>query len=208
MLTAWCLWRRWPLLSRTRWLAVRRGGAPSCDATQRNPVIDQMQTAIQFPRPDATGEKTGRDALLVRIGREYVAVWLDAVVSQMEQLEVRPLPDWRAGVAGLIRDGERFVPLYRPEAALGIARDDGSVERAAIVLRSGETCIALAIDEALDVVTISAGSMRLPPPAIAEDGVVQALTWSEGMLVSVLDPRALMASCLTAGAEHSAERGK
>lgn len=167
-----------------------------------------MQTAIESPQSDALAAKAGRDALLVRIGREYVAVWLEAVVSQLEQLEMRPLPDWRAGVAGLIRDGERFVPLYRPEAALGIARDDSTTERAAIVLRAGETCIALAIDEALDVVTISLASLRMPPPAIAEDGVVQALTWSDGMLVSVLDPRALIASCVSAGIDASPERVK
>jgi chemotaxis signal transduction protein len=138
---------------------------------------------------------TARDALLVRIGREYVAVWLDAVVSQLDRLEVRPLPDWRTGVAGLLRAGDRFVPLYRPEETLGIARDDASADRCAIVVRAGDAVVALAIDEPLDVLTIHPSSLRQPPAAIAEDGVVQALGWFDGALVSLLDEHALVTAC-------------
>jgi chemotaxis protein histidine kinase CheA len=145
-----------------------------------------------------------RDALLVRIGREYVAVWLDAVVSQLSELEVRPLPDWRRGVAGLLRAGDRFVPLYRPEETLGIARDNGATERCAIVVRAGEASVALAIDEPLDVLSIAATSMKAPPAAIAEDGIVQALVWMDGVLVSVLDPQALVAACQSPAGEHVA----
>jgi len=154
-----------------------------------------METLTQA-LPVAQAEGPGsRDALLTRIGREYVAVWLDAVVSQLDQLDIRPLPDWRAGVAGLIRVNEHFVPLYRPEEALGIARDDATVDRCAIVVRSGAACVALAIDEALDVLAITPESLRQPPAAIAEDGLVQALAWSGDLLVSILDPHALVAAC-------------
>ncbi|MGH7696653.1 MAG: chemotaxis protein CheW [Gemmatimonadaceae bacterium] len=144
------------------------------------------------------GAAGSRDALLVRIGREFVAVWLDSVVSQTEDVEIRPLPDWRTGVAGLMRAGDHFVPLYRPEETLGIARDDATRERCAIVVRAGGTSIALAVDEPLDVLTIDRASLRPPPAAIAEDGLVQALTWSDGVLVSVLDAAALVASCQSA----------
>lgn len=170
---------------------------------QPNPVSYQMDIALQAT-PAVISADGQRDALLVRIGREYVAVWLDAVASQLEQLDVRPLPDWRAGVAGLMRDGDRFVPLYRPEETLGIARDDASVDRCAIVVRSGDASIALAIDEALDVLLISRASLRAPPPAIAEDGLVQALAWADGMLVSVINPDVLVAACRSGTVEHSA----
>lgn len=172
---------------------------------QVNPVSYQMDILSQLPTGARTGTEVLRDALLVRIGREFVAVWLDAVVSQQEQLDVRPLPDWHAGVAGLMRDGERFVPLYRPEEALGIARDDAHIERSAIVVRAGDAAIALAIDEALDVLSISPTSLRQPPPAIAEDGLVQALVWSDGRLVSVIDPAALVAACRAGAGQTSAE---
>lgn len=138
----------------------------------------------------ATGS---RDALLVRIGREFIAIWLDSIVSQLTELEVRPLPDWRAGVAGLLRAGDRFVPLYKPEETLGIARDDATKERCAIVVRAGGSSIALAVDEPLDVLTIERASLRQPPAAIADDGLVQALTWSDGVLISVIDAGALVA---------------
>jgi chemotaxis signal transduction protein len=162
-----------------------------------------METLTQGLEPEQADGAGSRDALLVRIGREYVAVWLDAVVSQLDQLEIRPLPDWRAGVAGLIRVNDHFVPLYRPEEALGVARDDATVDRCALVVRSGDACVALAIDEALDVLAIAPASLRQPPAAIAEDGIVQALAWSGGVLVSVLDPRALVASCQAGATEAS-----
>jgi chemotaxis signal transduction protein len=156
-----------------------------------------MDTVTYASSPIRPGSGS-RDALLVRIGREFVAVWLDSVVSQMENLDVRPLPDWRTGVAGLLRAGDHFVPLYRPEETLGIARDDATRERCAIVVRAGGTFIALAVDEPLDVLTIDRASLRQPPAAIADDGLVQALTWSDGVLVSVLDAAALVATCQSA----------
>ena len=159
-----------------------------------------------IPLAEAVVADAGRDALLVRIGREYVAVWLDAVVMQLDRLEVRPLPDWRVGVAGLLRAGDSFVPLYRPEEALGIARDDSTVERSAIVLRAGSTCVALAIDEPLDVLTIQPSSLRPPPAAIADDGVVQALGWFDGELVSLLDEQALVAACQSPASESLERR--
>ncbi len=154
---------------------------------------------VTYAATSITAESAGsRDALLVRIGREFVAVWLDCVVAQMEQLDVRPLPDWRTGVAGLLRAGDHFVPLYRPEETLGIARDDATRERCAIVVRAGGSSIALAVDEPVDVLTIDRASLRQPPAAIAEDGLVQALTWSGGVLVSVLDAATLVATCQSA----------
>jgi chemotaxis signal transduction protein len=163
-----------------------------------------METLSPVLLSETVAADTGRDALLVRIGREYLAVWLDAVVSQLDQLEVRPLPDWRAGVAGLLRAGDRFVPLYRPEETLGIARDDANVERCAIVVRTDETTIALVIDEPIDVIAIAPSSLRQPPAAIADDGVVQYLAWFDGVLVSVLDPRALVAACQAPAMENVA----
>ncbi|MGQ0640340.1 MAG: chemotaxis protein CheW [Gemmatimonadaceae bacterium] len=162
-----------------------------------------MENLSPVPLSETVGADAARDALLVRIGREYVAVWLDAVVSQLHQLELRPLPDWRVGVAGLIRSGDRFVPLYRPEETLGIARDDSTVERCAIVVRGEDATIALAIDEPLDVLAITDANLRQPPAAIAEDGVVQALAWFDGVLVSVLDPRALVAACQAPATESA-----
>lgn len=165
-----------------------------------------METLTQVLPPNHTDAAGSRDALLVRIGREYVAVWLDAVVSQLDELEIRPLPDWRAGVAGLIRVNDQFVPLYRPEEALGISRDDATLDCCAIVVRAGDACVALAVDEALDVLSIAPSSLRQPPAAIAEDGLVQALAWSGDVLVSVLDPRALVASCQAAAPDLATER--
>jgi chemotaxis signal transduction protein len=136
-----------------------------------------------------------RDALLVRIGRECVALWLDAVETQLDTLEVRPLPDWRAGVAGLLRTASGFVPLYLPEHTLGIVRDDAETLGGAVVLRVAGKRVALAIDEPLDVLPISAANLRQPPAAIAEDGLVQALTWADGRLIAVLDPRAVVQTC-------------
>jgi chemotaxis signal transduction protein len=156
-----------------------------------------MQSLSAVPLSETVRSSDARDALLVRIGREYVAIWLEAVVTQFDQLDVRPLPDWRAGVAGLLRAGDSFVPLYRPEETLGIARDDSSVEKCAIVVRADDVSVALAIDEPLDVLAIANATLRQPPAAIAEDGIVQALAWYEGLLISVIDPRALVAACRT-----------
>jgi chemotaxis signal transduction protein len=162
-----------------------------------------MKTLSPIALSETAVAQATRDALVVRIGREHVAVWLDAVVAQYDQVDVRPLPDWRSGVAGLMRAGDRFVPLYRPEETLGIARDDASIDRCAIVVRGEDSTIALAIDEPVDVLAIVQSSLRQPPPAIAEDGVVQSLAWFDGVLVSVLDPHMLVAVCQAPLAESA-----
>lgn len=178
-----------------RWRGATRSGARQCDQPLGNPVNYQMKTLSPIALSETAVADAARDALIVRIGREYVAIWLDAVVAQYDEIEVRPLPDWHAGVAGLLRAGERFVPLYRPEETLGIARDDATTDRSAIVVRGDDATIALAIDEPVDVIAIPSANLRQPPAAIAEDGVVQSLAWFDGVLVSVLDPRALVAVC-------------
>lgn len=178
-----------------RWPGTAPSGDWPCDAPLLAPVNYPMENLLANRLSEPAPVRAERDALLVRIGREFVAVWLDAVVSQLSELDVRPLPDWRRGVAGLLRAGDRFVPLYRPEETLGIMRDDTTTERCAIVVRSGDASVALAIDEPLDVLSIAASSLKDAPAAIAEDGIVQALVWNEGVLVSVLDPHALVAAC-------------
>ncbi|MGQ0538082.1 MAG: chemotaxis protein CheW [Gemmatimonadaceae bacterium] len=158
-----------------------------------------------LPLPVAPLGSRERDALIVRIGREYLAVWLTAIAAHLDTVSLRTIPDAAAGVAGLLAFGERFLVVYRPEHALGVGSDNPAEVQAAIVLRTGESLVALAIDEAVDVRAIDTATLRRPPALVAEDGVVTALAWCDGLLVTVIDPGTLASVLLGQGpAERAA----
>lgn len=128
--------------------------------------------------------------LLFRVGRELFGVGLGCVEEAIELEEVSPVAGMPNGMLGVIGVRDRLLPLYSPAGALGIAPGAPAV---ALVARSGERRVALAVDDVLDVLDIASADVR-PAPGDGDDvlGVVR----SGGDLVTVLEWDALVAQCL------------
>lgn len=141
---------------------------------------------------DRVRDRVGlQDLLVVRIGQERFAVALEAVDELVEAPRLRDVPGAPDALLGLFTLGASLLPLYSPATVLG-ATPTG--EQVALVMRGGQARIALAVDDADDVVTVALTDVLDAPRTGHHDDVVLGVIWREGELLTLLDARAVVAS--------------
>jgi chemotaxis signal transduction protein len=141
---------------------------------------------------DRVRERAGAQALLVvRIGRERFAVPLESVDELVESPLLREVPGAPADLLGLFSLGTALLPLYSPAAILG-AEPVG--EQVALVMRGGRARVALAVDDADDVIRVSLADVIDAPRTGRRDDVVLGVLWNDDELLTLLDARAVVAS--------------
>jgi len=152
--------------------------------------LDGQKPSTRFR--DRVRDRAGtQDLLVVRIGSERFAVPLDAVDELVESPHLRTVPGAPENLLGLFPLGEALLPLYSPAAILG-AEPIG--EQVALVMRGGRARVALAVDDADDVISVSLSQVRDAPRTGRHDDVVLGVIWSDGDLLTLLDARAVVAS--------------
>lgn len=177
--------------------AVKRPGSDP-DLTNKRPgsdpdlnldlTPDEGQKPSRFR--DRVQERVGaQDLLVVRIGRERFAVPLEAVDELVEAPRIRPVPGAPDGLLGLFTLGSALLPLYSPATILGV---EPLGERAALVMRGGRARVALAVDDADDVIRVSLADVIDAPRTGHHDDVVLGVIWREGELLTLLDARAVV----------------
>jgi len=141
---------------------------------------------------DRVRDRTGaQDLLVVRIGSERFAVPLESVDELVESPHLRTVPGAPEDLLGLFTLGQALLPLYSPAAILG-AEPIG--EQVALVMRGGRARVALAVDDADDVISVSLADVLEAPRTGRNDDVVLGVIWSDGDLLTLLDARAVVAS--------------
>ena len=141
---------------------------------------------------DRVRERVGvQDLLVVHIGRERFAVPLEAVDELVEAPHLRLVPGAPDNLLGLFTLGDAMLPLYSPSAVLGVAHRG---EQLALVMRGGRARIAIAVDDADDVIRIALADVLEAPRTGQHDDVVLGVIWSDGDLLTLLDARAVVAS--------------
>ena len=154
------------------------------------PSVNAPQSAIRFR--DRVRERTGaQDLLVVRIGEERFAVPLESVEELVESPQLRIVPGAPPALLGLFTLGDSLLPLYSPASVLG-ATPLG--EQVALVMRGGRARLALAVDDADDVISVSLTDVIAAPRTGHHDDVVLGVIWRDGELLTVLDARAVVAS--------------
>ena len=148
------------------------------------------QAPIRFR--DRVRERTGaQDLLVVRIGDERFAVPLESVDELVESPHVRHVPGAPPALLGLFTLGTSLLPLYSPVTVLGTSP---LREQVALVMRGGRSRVALAVDDAEDVISISLADVIDAPRTGHHDDVVLGVIWRDGELLTLLDARAVVAS--------------
>jgi purine-binding chemotaxis protein CheW len=141
---------------------------------------------------DRVRERVGKQELLVvRIGEECFGVPLEAVDELVESPVLRSVPGAPDSLLGLFTLGDALLPLYSPAAILGAGARD---ERVALVMRGGQARLALAVDDAEDVIAVSLADVRDAPRTGRHDDVVLGVIWHDRRLLTLLDARAVVAS--------------
>ena len=157
-----------------------------------------IDAAPEEPRPSAARfrervrERSGsQDLLVFRVGAERFAVPLDSVDELVEEPRLRVVPGAPQHLLGLFTLGDATLPLYSTANLLGAIPIRDQV---ALVMRGGEARVAIAVDDADDVVTVSLSSVLDAPRTGHADDVVLGVLWHERELLTLLDARAVVAS--------------
>ena len=141
---------------------------------------------------DRVRQRTGvQELLVVRIGDERFAVPLESVDELVESPRLRSVPGAPAELLGLFTLGGALLPLYSPAAVLGA---EPRAEKVALVMRGGRSRVALAVDDADDVITVTLSNVLDAPRTGHQDDVVLGVVWHDQELLTLLDARAVVAS--------------
>lgn len=132
------------------------------------------------------------DLLLFRVGRERFAVDLALVEEAVELPAVHVVPESRASLLGVFRLRGQLTPVYSPAAVLGVALETAA---SALVLRSGEHRLGLAVDDVEDVLRVDLATVRDVPGVGDDDGVLIGVARVDRWLLALLDAEALIAAC-------------
>jgi chemotaxis signal transduction protein len=135
------------------------------------------------------------ETLRFRIGGEFFATDLATAEEALERPSVHRVPEMADQMLGVFSLRGKLVPVFAPTRVLGaaLAGEFG----AALVLRSGDRRVALAIDDVEDVMTVDLTRLREIPAGSDPDGVLLAVAFHNGQLVSLIDADVLLAACQT-----------
>ena len=162
---------------------------------------DTMEFAVTsvvnaIPFRERVRARTGRaELLLFRIGRELFATALSAVEEAVELAEIRTIPEMSREMLGVFDLRGRMIPIYTPAIALGVPL--AASPQAALVVRSGDRRMALAVDDVEDVLDADLATVRAAPGTDDGDGVLLGVVRHGRSLVAVLDGEALVNACLS-----------
>jgi purine-binding chemotaxis protein CheW len=141
---------------------------------------------------DRVREREGaQELLVVRIGTERFAVPLESVDELVESPQLRAVPGAPESLLGLFTLGQALLPLYSPSTILGA---EAVGEQVALVMRGGRSRVALAVDDADDVISVSLADVVEAPRTGHHDDVVLGVIWHGSALLTLLDARAVVAS--------------
>ena len=161
---------------------------PSVSTSGVEPDVTQAPTRFRDRVRDRVGVQ---ELLVVRIGTERFAVPLESVDELVESPHLRTVPGAPETLLGLFTLGEALLPLYSPAAILGA---EPAGEQVALVMRGGRARVALAVDDADDVISVSLANVLDAPRTGRHDDVVLGVIWHEQDLLTLLDARAVVAS--------------
>jgi purine-binding chemotaxis protein CheW len=140
-----------------------------------------------------------QDLLVVRVGRERFALPIEAIEELVEAPQPRQVPGVAPALLGVFRSGDGLLPLYDPAAVLGASLAGDPV---ALVIRSRTRRIAIAVDDADDVLRADLTEVREAPGGGRDDDLVLGVLWRRPDLITVLDARAVAAACSALGQGH------
>lgn len=132
------------------------------------------------------------ELLLFRVGAEAFAFDLAAAEEAVELDAVHPVPDMPDAMLGVFDLRGRLVPVYSPADALRTARGPG--EGVLLLMRAEDRRVGIVVDDVQDVVVLGRTMLR-PPPSGEGDGLVLGVAFFGDELVTILDARALVATC-------------
>lgn len=142
---------------------------------------------------NAPGTVPPTEMLLFRQGGELFALALCAALEVLELPALEAVPEMHDGMLGVFPVRGAYVPVYAPEAALGLP--PASSHAAVLILRRGGGAIGIALEDVEDVITVDPSRLHHPHAVAAGAGVVLGVERRGSDLVGIVDAEALVDAC-------------
>ncbi len=150
---------------------------------------DSLRAAVAVDDVD----ETLAQMLLFRVGGELFAIALDACDEVLEWPGAERVAGMPPDALGVFTLRGQLVSVYSPERVLGVK---GAVEDGvALVIQARGKRMALALDDADEVIAVDMDNLRRPAPRDAADGLLLGIARHGDDLVAVVDVEALAAAC-------------
>ena len=136
--------------------------------------------------------------LMARVGDERFAFALDRVLEAVDAPAVHDLPNRPVGMLGTVRHRGQTLPLWDAGSAFGIARARG--EGTALLFREAGRGVALLVDDAMDIVQVHEGTLRVAPAGSDGGGLLAGVVRDSEGLMSVVRVDVLVSRLVSRGA--------
>ncbi len=141
----------------------------------------------------ATDTEQPTEMLLFRQGGELFALALRSALEVLELPALEAVPEMQGGMLGVFPVRGSYVPVYAPEAALGLPAS--SPHAAVLLLRRGGGAIGIALEDVEDVILVDPPRLHHPHAVAAGAGVVLGVERRGGDLVGIVEADALVDAC-------------
>lgn len=178
--------------------ALLNAGRPRLESRLPPPPEPESRrgvAAVVRPFRERVAAREGVAELLVfRVADEMFATELRAVEEAVEGVVVQPIPDAPEAMLGVFALRDRTLPVYALSSVLRLpSRGSPAVT---LVVRPALARVALVVDAVDDVHQAALSAVRPAPGGDEADGAVLGVVWRGAELVTLLDPDALVATCL------------
>ena len=138
------------------------------------------------------------DACSFRVAAHCFAVDSGCVAEVLHSAKLTPVPLAPEAIAGLLHLRGTIVPVIDLGHRLGLPSTDAGSGRTNLVLRLGDDCYSLLVDEVLDVQSIPLERIERPTAAAghAATDAVTGVFAADTRLIHILDPERLVQSLI------------
>lgn len=152
----------------------------------------RSRTSLREMISSGSGEA---EVIVFRLSSELFAIDLSSVEEVIDLPEIHVLPAMSSRLAGVCAHRERLLPIYATKTILQ-AQDGANIEPVVLVIRRGDRRLGLAADEALEVLTIAAGTVEEVPSPDGMDALIMGVHRRASRLVALVDISELVAHCV------------
>jgi chemotaxis signal transduction protein len=135
------------------------------------------------------------ELLTFHVGRERFATSLASIEEAVERPDVYRVPEMPETMLGVFSLRGRLIPVCSPMRSLGV--DLAGTEPTVLLMRAGTRRVGIAVDDVDDVITLDLSAVRPAPGTEDPDGVLLGVVRQGNELIAIVDPDAIVATCLT-----------
>jgi chemotaxis signal transduction protein len=176
-------------------LSLTTNPDPTSPVREERPV--RPSTAVGAPSwRERVRARTGVEELLTfHVGAERFATSLASIEEAVERPDVYRVPEMPETMLGVFSLRGRLIPVCSPMRALGV--ELAAAEPTVLLMRAGARRVGIAVDDVDDVISLDLATVRPAPGTEDSDGVLLGVVRQGSDLIAIVDPEAIVATCVT-----------